>query len=70
MGVTDIHSRRIETKEEVKRGIYKALEVFDPQQVYIDPDCGLKTRTVQEAIDKFKVMVDAVGEVRRELGIG
>ena len=53
----------------MKQGIYKALEVFEPQQVYIDPDCGLKTRTVQEAIDKLKVMVAAVGEVKRELGI-
>lgn len=69
VGVLDIHSHRIETKEEVKRGIYKALEVFDPEQVFIDPDCGLKTRTVQEAIDKLKVMVEAVGEVKKELGL-
>lgn len=69
VGVVDIHSHVIETKEEVKAGIKKALEVFDVDKVWIDPDCGLKTRTVQEAIDKLKVMVEAVGEVKRELGL-
>jgi 5-methyltetrahydropteroyltriglutamate--homocysteine methyltransferase len=37
--------------------------------MYVDPDCGLKTRTVEEAFAKLRVMVDAVREVRAELGI-
>lgn len=68
-GVLDVHSHRTETKEEVKRGILRGLELLKPEQMYIDPDCGLKTRTVEEAKEKLRVMVAAVREVRQELGI-
>jgi len=68
VGVLDIHSHRIETKDEVKAGIEKALEVFDPDLVYIDPDCGLKTRTWDETREKLAVMMDAVREVRTQHG--
>lgn len=68
VGVLDVHTHVLESKEQVKDGIRRALEVFDPEQVWIDPDCGLKTRTVQESIDKLKVMVDAVGEIKQEMG--
>jgi large subunit ribosomal protein L15 len=53
----------------VKAGILRGLEVLKPEQMYVDPDCGLKTRTVDEAFAKLKVMVDAVREVREEKGI-
>ncbi len=69
-GVIDVHSHVIETIDDVKAGIKKALDAFPLEKITIDPDCGLKTRTTQETIDKLKVMVDAVGEVRRELGVG
>jgi 5-methyltetrahydropteroyltriglutamate--homocysteine methyltransferase len=68
VGVIDVHSHILETKAQVKEGIRKALSVFEPEQVMIDPDCGLKTRTVEEAKDKLKVMVDAVGEIKQEMG--
>ncbi len=68
-GVLDVHSHRIETKEEVKQGILRGLELLRPEQMYVDPDCGLKTRTVEEAKEKLKVMVAAVREVREERGI-
>jgi 5-methyltetrahydropteroyltriglutamate--homocysteine methyltransferase len=69
MGVVDVHNRRIETVEEVVAGIRRGLEVVPPQRLYIDPDCGLKTRTWDEAEAKLRVMVQAVRQVRRELGI-
>lgn len=69
LGVLDVHSHRIETKEEVKEGLRRALEVLPPERVYVDPDCGLKTRTVEEARQKLEVMVAAVREVRAERGI-
>jgi 5-methyltetrahydropteroyltriglutamate--homocysteine methyltransferase len=69
VGVLDSHSHIIEKKEEVKKNIKKALEVFPVEKVYIDPDCGLKTRTPKEAEEKLKVMVAAVKEVKEELGI-
>ena len=55
--------------EEVKAGIRRGLEVVPPERLYIDPDCGLKTRTWDEAEAKLRVMVQAVREVRRELGL-
>jgi len=68
-GVLDVHSHRIESKDEVKQGILRGLEVLKPEQMFVDPDCGLKTRTVEEAFAKLQVMVDAVREVRKEKGI-
>jgi 5-methyltetrahydropteroyltriglutamate--homocysteine methyltransferase len=69
MGVLDVHSHRIETVEEVVAGIRRGLEVIPPQRLYIDPDCGLKTRTWDEAAAKLRVMVQAVRQVRKELSI-
>jgi 5-methyltetrahydropteroyltriglutamate--homocysteine methyltransferase len=69
LGVVDVHNHRLETLAEVKEGIRRGLEVLPPQRLYIDPDCGLKTRTWDEAAAKLRVMVQAVREVRRELGI-
>jgi 5-methyltetrahydropteroyltriglutamate--homocysteine methyltransferase len=68
-GVVDIHSHLIESVDEVKDAIRQALEVFPPERLYIDPDCGLKTRTVEEAQAKLRVMMDAVHQVRKEIGI-
>jgi 5-methyltetrahydropteroyltriglutamate--homocysteine methyltransferase len=69
VGVIDVHSHKIEKKEKVKENIKKALEVFPLEKVYIDPDCGLKTRTPEEAEAKLKVMVSAVREIKKELGL-
>jgi 5-methyltetrahydropteroyltriglutamate--homocysteine methyltransferase len=68
VGVIDIHSYKLETVAQVKEWINAALEVFPPEKVYIDPDCGLKTRTLEEAEAKLKVMVQAVREIRAERG--
>ena len=67
-GVVDVHSHRIESVEEIKKSIRRALEFFRPEKLYIDPDCGLKTRLKEETIAKLKNMVAAVAEVRKELG--
>lgn len=69
MGVVDVHSHVIENKDQVKAGIYKGLQVVPADRLYIDPDCGLKTRTVEEAQAKLAVLVEAVSEVREELGL-
>jgi len=70
LGVVDVHSHRIESKDEVIRNIQRALEVFTPEQIFIDPDCGLKTRSPKEAVDKLRVCVDAAREVREGLNGG
>ena len=69
MGVTDVHSHLLESVDEIKAGIKKGLEVLPPERLYIDPDCGLKTRLEDEAVAKLKNMVQAVREVKQELGI-
>ncbi len=66
-GVLDVHSHRIETKDQVKARIKKAISLIPKEQIYISPDCGLKTREVEEAKDKLRVMVEATKEVRSEL---
>ncbi|HXF50349.1 MAG TPA: methionine synthase [Dehalococcoidia bacterium] len=68
-GVIDVHSHLIESEDEVVRGIRLGLEVLPPHRLYIDPDCGLKTRTPEEAEQKLRVMMKAVHRVRRELGL-
>jgi len=70
LGVVDVHSHRIESVQEVADGIRRALEVLPPERIFVDPDCGLKTRTVEEAKAKMRVVVEAARSVRRELGIG
>ena len=67
LGVVDVHSHRTESREEVVVGLRKALQVFTPEQIYVDPDCGLKTRTPVEAIAKLRVIVEAAREVRESL---
>ena len=69
VGVTDIHTRFIEDVEDVKEGIRRTLKLFSPERLWIYPDCGLKTRTTDEAEAKLQVMVDAVRDIKRELEI-
>jgi len=64
LGVVDAHSHRIETVEEVLSGIRKAMDVIPPSQIFISPDCGLKTRTTDETIGKLRVMIEATKRSR------
>ena len=68
-GVVDVHSHRVETVEEIAANIRKALEVFPLEKLTIDPDCGLKTRLKEESIAKLTNMVEAVRQVKKELGV-
>ena len=70
LGVVDVHSHRIESVDEAADGIRRALEVLPPERIFVDPDCGLKTRTVEEAKEKMRVVVEAARRVRAERGIG
>jgi 5-methyltetrahydropteroyltriglutamate--homocysteine methyltransferase len=66
-GVVDVHSHRVPPVEEVKDHIRRALEYVPGEQVYVDPDCGLKTRTVDEARAMLQVIQQARDEIRTEL---
>ena len=65
-GVVDVHSHAIEDVDTVEKRLEQALEVLDPEQVWVDPDCGLKTRTVEEARDKLRVLVEATRRLRAQ----
>jgi 5-methyltetrahydropteroyltriglutamate--homocysteine methyltransferase len=66
-GVYDIHSPRIPSKEEIKNLIKKATEVIPLENLWVNPDCGLKTRTWDEVIPSLRNMVEAARELREEL---
>ena len=68
-GVVDVHSHEVESVEDVVAEIKRGLEVLPPERLYIDPDCGLKTRTWDESADKLRVIMEGVHKVRKELGI-
>lgn len=66
-GVIDAHSHRAETPGEVAEGIRRTLRVIPADQVVISPDCGLKTRTVDETVAKLTAMVEGTRLARKEL---
>jgi 5-methyltetrahydropteroyltriglutamate--homocysteine methyltransferase len=66
-GVYDIHAPRIPNKEEMVALLRKALNVLSPEQVWVNPDCGLKTRGWKETEAALKSMVDAAVTLRGEL---
>jgi len=66
-GVYDIHSPRVPSVEEIVKQIKLLLEVLPKEQLWINPDCGLKTRKWDEVKPSLKNMVEAVKIVRSEL---
>jgi len=66
-GVYDIHSPRIPSKEEIKSLIEKAIEVIPLENLWVNPDCGLKTRNWEETIPSLRNMVEAAKELRKEI---
>jgi 5-methyltetrahydropteroyltriglutamate--homocysteine methyltransferase len=63
-GVVDVHSHKMEGREAVRRRVESALTILPKERVWIDPDCGLKTRTVEEAIEKLRLCVEAANSFR------
>lgn len=67
IGVVDVHSHRLEAVEEAAEGIRKGLRYVSAERLLPHPDCGLKTRTVEESEEKCRVVVEATKVVRKEL---
>jgi 5-methyltetrahydropteroyltriglutamate--homocysteine methyltransferase len=63
-GVVDVHSHKMETSTAVHERIEQALTILPKDRIWIDPDCGLKTRTVEEAIEKLRLCVAAAKSFR------
>jgi 5-methyltetrahydropteroyltriglutamate--homocysteine methyltransferase len=66
-GVYDIHSPRVPPAEEIAENLRQTLTVLDPTQVWVNPDCGLKTRREEESTAALRNMVAAAKEVRASL---
>jgi 5-methyltetrahydropteroyltriglutamate--homocysteine methyltransferase len=58
-GVYDIHSPRVPSEQEIKDRIEEMLQYLKPEQLWIDPDCGLKTRQWKETKEALDNMVKA-----------
>ncbi|HKT13561.1 MAG TPA: methionine synthase [Terriglobia bacterium] len=66
-GVVDVHSHLVEEPAVVENRLRDGLEVLHCESVWVDPDCGLKTRTVDEAIAKLKAVISAAHALRDEV---
>lgn len=66
-GVYDIHSPRIPTVEEIVKALEKMLERVDKNKLWVNPDCGLKTRGIPETAASLKNLVEAACIVRENL---
>ncbi len=66
-GVYDVHSTRIPSVEEMAGAIRKQTTVLDVAQLWVNPDCGLKTRRWEEVEPALKNMVAAARQVRAGL---
>ena len=68
-GVYDIHSPRIPETGEMLELLEKACLVINPQQLWVNPDCGLKTRSWPEVVTSLERMVEAARLLRERLEI-
>jgi 5-methyltetrahydropteroyltriglutamate--homocysteine methyltransferase len=66
-GVYDIHSPRVPSTEEMVELLREAARVLRPEQIWVNPDCGLKTRTWDEVEPSLRNMVEAAKQLREEL---
>jgi 5-methyltetrahydropteroyltriglutamate--homocysteine methyltransferase len=67
-GVYDIHSPRVPSVEEMVDNLRTAAKVLDPAHIWVNPDCGLKTRGFEETTPTLKNMVAAAKRMRAEPG--
>ena len=65
-GVYDIHSPRVPSTDEIKSALKKMLEKIDADKLWVNPDCGLKTRGEKETFASLYNLVKAAKELREE----
>jgi len=70
MGVVDAHVAEVESVEEIKDNIRKALEIVPPERLTVSPDCGIKLLPREVAYGKMENMVTATREIEAELDAG
>jgi 5-methyltetrahydropteroyltriglutamate--homocysteine methyltransferase len=64
-GVYDIHSPRVPSTEEIAAALKSMKKVLDDRQIWVNPDCGLKTRGWAETLPALKNMVAAAKAMRQ-----
>ncbi|MGC9021722.1 MAG: 5-methyltetrahydropteroyltriglutamate--homocysteine S-methyltransferase [Dissulfurimicrobium sp.] len=67
-GIIDVHSPRVPAIDELTDLLRLALEGIPPEKLWVNPDCGLKTRTWPEVEAMLRNMVAAARQLRNELG--
>ncbi|MFF5261725.1 5-methyltetrahydropteroyltriglutamate--homocysteine S-methyltransferase [Actinomadura viridis] len=65
-GVYDIHSPRVPSVEEMVDNLRRALQAIEPAKLWVNPDCGLKTRAYPETEASLRNLVAAARRVREE----
>ncbi len=70
LGVIDVKSDEVETSDVVARRIRRALDVVEPEQLIVNPDCGLRHLRSSVARAKLTAMVSGAAAVRQELSGG
>lgn len=65
-GVYDIHSPRVPSVEEIAAALDTMLARIDREKLWVNPDCGLKTRAVSETEASLKNMVNAARQLRNQ----
>ena len=66
-GVYDIHSPRVPSVEEIVEALNKMLKKIPKENLWVNPDCGLKTRGEKETNASLKNMVEATKIVRKQI---
>lgn len=65
-GVYDIHSPRVPSVEEIHAALEQMLLRIEPHKLWVNPDCGLKTRGVPETKASLENLVQAAKQLRAE----
>lgn len=65
-GVYDIHSPRVPSEEEIVNALHIMLTKIEKDKLWVNPDCGLKTRGTKETEASLRNMVEAAKEIRKQ----
>ena len=68
-GVYDIHSPRIPSVSEITEALFKMLDRIPKEKLWVNPDCGLKTRGNAETIPSLENLVVAAKELRESISL-
>lgn len=66
-GVYDIHSPRVPSEKEIENALHKMLDRIPAEKLWVNPDCGLKTRGETETVSSLENLVAAAKNVRNSL---